>query len=509
MKVLFLYPCWTGDYGFISGYFAKKSGGTYIPYNLAILAAVAEKEGHEAKIIDGELDRLTLDQIVSMAKDYDPDVIALTGMSPFYNIADECAKLLRLNNVKAKICIGGQHITIMEEKAFYDSFDYGFCGDGEEGFKSFLKEYSSDKNFKNVPGLLYRENGEVKKNPKTHTSKDLDIYPLAAYHLLKMGEYKFGTLKGRLPFSSIMTTRGCPWKCIFCASDQLNTTRILKRSMECIVDEIEHVVKNYNVRHFMVLDDVLTLVRKRTVEFCNAIIERKLNITFEGSTRANLLDEELVILMKKAGLIRLSFGLETVDEDMRKTMNKKVPLEAYTDANRLLNKYDIEALNSVMLGLPGETEENVWKTLNFLKNSKEVKQANFAIAVPYPGTKFHDMASKGEGGMELLTDNLTEYKRYGAAVTNVNNLTSHDLVRLQNEGFVSIYSKYWRWLPVIKKSGFLGLFFTFIRMFIMMWDKFRLKFYKKSRPVSKRKKVFPTEVSETVSKKIVNTKLAS
>jgi radical SAM superfamily enzyme YgiQ (UPF0313 family) len=296
-----------------------------------------------------------------------------------------------------------------------------------------------------------------------------------------MGEYKLGTLKGSLPFSSIQTIRGCPWKCIFCASEQLETSRILRRSIPSIVDEIEHLVDEYNISHFMILDDVLTLVRKRIVEFCQLIIERNLQITFEGSTRANLLNDELVQLMKKAGLIRLSFGLETVDEDMRKTMNKKVPLDAYRQANALLNKYDIEALNSVMIGLPGESEENVWKTLNFLKETKDVKQANFAIAVPYPGTKFHEMALNGTNGMTLLTENFSEYKRYGHAVTNVNNLTSSDLLRLQNEGFVSIYSKYWRWLPVIKRHGIVGLLLTFYRMLKMVFGKILHSYIRSSR----------------------------
>jgi len=471
MKVLFLYPLWTGETKGISKYFAKTSGGTYIPYNLALLAAITEKAGHEAKIIDGELEKISLEEIVKRSMDYNPDVVVLTGMTPFYNIAVECATMLKAKKSNASICVGGPHTTIMEEKAFNKEFDFGFVGDGEESWVKFLDAKENKIDFSNVPGLMYRENGIVKKVKRAHATKDLDQYPMAAYHLLRMGEYKIGTLKGRLPFTSIMTFRGCPWKCIFCASDALDTTRILKRSIKSVVDEMQHIVEKYNVRHFMVLDDVLTLVRKRTVEFCNEIINRKLNITFEGSTRANLLDEELVALMKKAGLTRLSFGLETVDEDMRKTMNKKVPLEAYTQSNALLNKYNVEALNSVMLGLPGETEANVWKTLNFLSKSKEVKQANFAIATPYPGTKFHEMASKGEGGMELLSDNFTEYKRYGQAVTRVNNLGPDDLVRLQNEGFVSIYSKYWRWMPVIKRHGIIGLLLTFYRMLKMFKDK--------------------------------------
>ena len=475
MKVLFLYPLWTGETKGISRYFARTSGGTYIPYNLALLAAIAEKAGHEAKIIDGELEKISLNEIIERSKKYNPDIVVLTGMTPFYNIAVECAGLLKANNVNASICVGGPHTTIMAEKAFNKEFDFGFVGDGEESWTKFLQAKEQKIGLHEVPGLMYRDNGIIKKNKRAHATKDLDSYPMAAYHLLQMGKYKIGTLNGRLPFTSIMTFRGCPWKCIFCASDALETTRILKRSIKSVVDEIQHIVENYNVRHFMVLDDVLTLVRKRTVEFCNEIINRNLNITFEGSTRANLLDDELVVLMKRAGLIRLSFGLETVDEDMRKTMNKKVPLEAYTKSNALLNKHKIEALNSVMIGLPGETEANVWKTLNFLSKSKEVKQANFAIATPYPGTKFHDMAANGEGGMKLLSDNFTEYKRYGQAVTKVNNLGPDDLVRLQNEGFVSIYSKYWRWLPVLKRHGIIGLLLTFYRMVKMIKDKIKYK----------------------------------
>ena len=95
--------------------------------------------------------------------------------------------------------------------------------------------------------------------------------------------------------------------------------------------------------------------------------------------------------------------------------------------------------------------------MNYLSKSKDVKQANFAIATPYPGTKFHEMAVNGEEGMQLLSDNFTEYRRYGKAVTKVNNLGPDDLIRLQNEGFVSIYSKYWRWRPAIKKYGIIGL----------------------------------------------------
>ena len=203
-----------------------------------------------------------------------------------------------------------------------------------------------------------------------------------------------------------------------------------------------------------------------------------MNVTFEGSTRSNLIDEKNVALMAEAGLIRLSFGLETVDSEMRKTMKKQVPLKWYSRANKILNTYNVEASNSVMIGLPGETRTTIKKTLDFLENDPYVKQANFAIAVPYPGTEFHTIAAEGKQGMELLTDDFSEYRRYGTSVTNVGDLSSTDLVELQNEGFVSVYSKPHRWGHVIKKNGWFGGFLMMLRVLRIILQK-NLKMIKK------------------------------
>jgi anaerobic magnesium-protoporphyrin IX monomethyl ester cyclase len=472
MKVLLVFPMWTGSYpGIVNKYFARKAGGTFPPTNLALLAAIAEEGGHEVEIIDAEIDKIPLDDLVDMVLERHADVIGMTGMSPFFHLNKSIAKSLKDKGETGKICIGGKHITIVEEKDFDEVFDYGFIGDGEEAWAKFLSAISKNEPLDTVPGLMYRSDGKVLKNERVSASRDLDIYPRPAYHLLKMKDYVLGTLKGRLNFATIITTRGCPWKCIFCASDKLDTTKIHKRSITALVDEIEYLVDTYEVTHMYFMDDVLTLQRSRTVDFCNQILERNLKITFEGSTRANLLDDELVALMKKAGLIRMSFGLETVDTEMRETMKKEVPLDCYSEANAILNKHKVEALNSVMIGLPGESKENVYKTLDFLKKDKNVKQANFAIAVPYPGTEFHEMARTGQHGVELLTDDFSEYRRYGVGVTNVGELTADDLTRLQNEGFVSVYSRYWRWWPVVQKNGVMGLLMTFVRLFNLLAAK--------------------------------------
>ena len=467
MKVLFLYSKWTGDYKGITAYFAKRAGGTYPPLNIALLAAIAENNGHNVEIIDAEALKLSADILAEMAIEKKPDVVALTGMSPFFHLSTDLAQKIKKKAPEMKIVIGGQHITIMGAGAFDPAFDFGLVGDCEEQWPVLLLMLEGVVGTNSVPGLLYRDGDEIHANPRMPASRELDVYPWAARHLLPMHKYRLGTMRGRLPFTTIQTFRGCPWKCIFCASDQLETTKILKRSIGSVLDEIEHIISEYGIRHFAINDDVLTLDRKRSVELCNGIIERGLNVTFEGGTRANLVDDELIALMSQAGLIRLSFGLETVDSEMRETMKKEVPLEAYREANAICNKYGVEALNSVMIGLPGESRENIRKTLDFLRSAKDVKQANFAIATPYPGTEFHEMATHPEEGtgVELLIDDFSKYKRYGSAVTKVGSLGPDDLVALQNEGFVSVYSAYWRWLPVLRKSGVLGLLLTLVRYF--------------------------------------------
>lgn len=234
---------------------------------------------------------------------------------------------------------------------------------------------------------------------------------------------------------------------------------------------MKQTVETWGVRHFYIVDDVLTLHEEHILEICDLIKQEGLKITFEGSTRANLVNEAAVKRMVEAGLIRLSFGLETIDSEMRKTMKKKVPLQHYVTANKILNDHGVEALNSVMIGLPGETRETVKKTLDFLANTREVKQANLAIAVPYPGTELHQMAAAGEHGLKLLSDDFAKYRRYGTAVTEVNGLTPQDLVELQNEGFVKIYSAPWRWKPMFGKHGVIGTLLTLARLVRLIVQK--------------------------------------
>jgi len=461
MKISLLYPSWTEEYGNIS-YFAKRAG-RFPPLNLAYLGAIAEKEGHEVKIIDGEAEEMSLENIIKETEDFKSDIVGITATTPFYHLAVNLATELKKRR-KVPIAIGGPHITVLKEQVFDECFDYGFIREAETSWKEFLERRVNGRDLEGIKGILYRKDDKVEYNGDVDPVKSLDAIPIPARHLLRNDKYRLGTMEGTKQFTSIMTVRGCPYKCTFCSTEVFGNNTY-RRNPNKVIEEIKQVVDKYGTKHFLFLDDTLTLNKSHIESVCDKIINSGLNITFEGGTRANLIDEELIRKMRRAGLIRLGFGLETVDEEMRERINKNIPLESYGVANRLANKYGIEATNSCIIGLPGETEETVKKTLKFLRQSRDIKQSNISIAVPYPGTELYKMALQGKDGLRLVDKDFSHFRRYNAAVMQVGDLSPEDLVNIQNEAFASIYLAPWRWVPMIRKSGLKGAWLTGKRLY--------------------------------------------
>lgn len=461
MNIVLLYPKWTSEYD-IFGYFAK-SASSWPPLNLAYLAAEAEDIGHNVKIIDGQIENISLERMIDQTQSFKPDIIGITATTPFYHIASNLANGLKERMNDVPIVIGGPHVTVLREDVFYPCFDYAFIGESDKSWPLFLKKYENKQNIAEVKGILLRDSNNVKFTGYADPILDIDSIPFPARHLLKNDKYKIGTLQGIKKFATVVTTRGCPFSCIFC-STKVFGKKVRKRSPRLIVDEIKSIVDKYGIKHFHFINDALTLDRDIVLDMCDMIKKENLDITFEGSTRADLIDEELISKMASVGLIRLSFGLESVDKNVRRIMKKDLPIESYIHANRLTNKYGIETLNSCMIGLPGETIDTIKKTLSFLRSSYEIKESNISIATPYPGTELYDMAKRGDYGLKLMSNDFSKFRRYNAAVMTVGDLSPDDLIKLQNDAFASIYLAYWRLIPMFRKSGLFGCALTFSRI---------------------------------------------
>lgn len=161
MKIIFLYPKWTAEYGKFVAWFAKKAG-VWPPLDLAYLAAVAENLGHEVRIIDGEAENMSLEKMIEETENFRPDFIGLTAATPFFHVVSKLAKGLKQRISGVPIMIGGPHITMLKEEAFYPFFDYAFIGEAEGSFPLFLEQYKKGGDISEVKGILYREKGNVK-----------------------------------------------------------------------------------------------------------------------------------------------------------------------------------------------------------------------------------------------------------------------------------------------------------------------------------------------------------
>ena len=473
MKVALIFPTWTDTYG---GYavFARRAAN-WPPLNLCIVASLAEKEGHEVIIIDAEAQRNSVEEVIEQLKEFEPEVIGFTANTPFYHVAAEWSEKIKEQIPSAILAIGGQHITVLKEEAMLPGFDLGFIGEAEDAFPAFLKEYEKNKNIsdwvKGINGLIYRQkDGSLINTGQANPVYDVNEMPIPSRHLLDMSLYTLGTEKrGRRRMTSIQTVRGCPFKCTFCSTKVFGRD-FRRRDPKLVIDEIVECVDKYGSEHFMFLDDTLTMHKKHFIGMCDEIIEAKENgrlpkdTSFEGSTRANVVDEEIAKRMAEAGFVRLSFGLESIDTVVRKLMKKQVKIETYTKAYEFTDKYGIETVTSAMIGQPGDNHESIKKTLSFLRWSKLIKRSNLSIAVPYPGTELFEWAKEEKYGIKLLEPDFKKWRRYNVATMQVGELFPDDLIEYQNDAYASIYLAPWRWKALYQKDGPSGVWLTFKRL---------------------------------------------
>lgn len=458
MKLSLIFPSWTQVFGSMSR--VARQASTFPPLNLAYLAAIAENNGHTVQLIDGEVEQLTLSEIIERVKAFSPDMIGLTATTSFFHITVEYANAIK-KVLNSPIIIGGPHISYFRENIFYECFDYFVIGQCEGTFGAFLNALERKEDISKIPGILFRKEGESIFTGNNCQIIELDEILFPARHLLKNDLYEVGTVRGRKKYTSIMATRGCPFKCVFC-STSIYGNCVRTRSIGNLLYEIKHVINTFGIDHFYFVDDVLTLNRKYILKFCDEIEKQGLKFTWEGSTRANLVDDELVARMTGNGLIRISFGFESADPEVRRIIKKEIPLESYILANTLTNKYNIETINSVMLGLPGDTYESIGKTISFIRNSREIQHATFGVAIPYPGSEMYDMALKGEYGLKLETQDFSKYQRYNSAVMTVNGISPKELLHLQKIGLMKIYLVPWRIIPIVKRFGIRSLIKPFL-----------------------------------------------
>lgn len=355
------------------------------PMGPLYLAACLEKEGFSVKIFDTSF-KLTKEETVAIVKKEKPKLIAISALTSNIRGAVQLVRALRQDGYHGSIGLGSHHVT--SDPDFlrrYPIFDFGVVGEAEITLPKLAKRIICDG--EEVKGLIQ---GEL--------PRDLDALPWPARHLVDFKRYE------NFMLNSISASRGCPYKCLFCSLPALSKVIRFRNPVD-VVKEMKAVYRLNGSKHFMFMDDCFTVNRKYTVALCQEMIKQKTKFSWHVQTRVNLVDDELLKLMKKAGCTKILFGVESGNDRVRnKIVNKRISKEQIIRAFKLTRKNKIEGDMYLMLGFPSETKEELEETVNFPKKVP-ANLVGAHITIPMPGTKlWDDLVAQGKIKKELIDD---------------------------------------------------------------------------------------------------------
>ncbi len=358
----------------------------YQPLDLAYIAAVLEKAGYEVGIIDAKVEKLTFETIIKRIADFKPQIIGLSSSTPDFCVTVSLAKQIRANG-NYTIIIGGRHVSALPEETLAEEcFDYGVVGEGEQTALELVSAIfrQDTEALKSVKGIVFRSSSEVVRTPARPYIEDLDTLPFPARHLLpSLNQY---------PYPTILTSRGCPYQCIFCDKAVFGN-KMRARSITNIIDEIEMLVRDYGVKVINIPDDLFTLDPQRVKEFCQQLISRKLKISWSCLSRVDLVNPDMLKIMQKAGCWMIGYGIESGNQRILDSIKKNITLKTIKQALSWTRQLNIRSSGFFMLGLPGDSEATLCDTLHFSR-SLPLDNAIFFITQPYPGSELYQTANR-------------------------------------------------------------------------------------------------------------------
>ena len=356
--------------------------GTLPALGIGYIASSLEKANHEVDLVDCIALGLSADELRARIRSFAPHVVGVTAMTPTFRGAQEASLIAKEEG--AITVMGGVHMSIYPKETLSHGYiDFGIAGEGEEAMVKLCDALENKLPVDDIRGLVYKKEGEVHQNG-TVIVEDVDSLPWPSYHLLPMEKYS--SIIGLHPVSTMMGTRGCPYKCGFCYKTP-SDSNIRSRSPKLVVDEMEHLVKKYNVKEIMFYDDIM--LPKYTEGLSIEILNRNLNVKWQTPQRVNLVKPGLLKLMKQAGCHLLRFGVEQGDPEMMRLVEKRTTIDRVRQVFRDTSEAKIDTFAYFILGYANETEKTMQATID-LAIDLNPQFVMFTKATPLPRTPLMD-----------------------------------------------------------------------------------------------------------------------
>ncbi|MFH1593038.1 MAG: radical SAM protein [Candidatus Woesearchaeota archaeon] len=380
-----------------------------VPLSLAYIGAVLKESGHNVRVHDpAPYEKLNL---LDTLKQFEPEVVCFTC-----NTINMVETLRMLDIVKewnphTKTILGGPHPSSMPgETLSYKNVDFIVIGEGEETIKELVSELEKkNTDFSKIKGIGFKT-PKLKFTERRPLIENLDSLPFPDRDMFPMKWYTqtSTSIRGQwLSTVTLMTSRGCPYNCAFCASKSIWGRSFRTHSAGRVIEELEFVLEKYRVDAVKLIDDTFYVDKKRILQICNEIKNRKLDFVWAAQARTDLQDEEIMKSISESGCIQLAFGVESGSNKVLKAMNKLNMAENAVPAFKLCKKYGIRTIANFMLGNPEEEIEDVEMTRR-LAHELDADYVDFYITTPFPGTPLYEQAKKN-GWIKKGTD-FSKYK---------------------------------------------------------------------------------------------------
>lgn len=441
---------------------------------IAYLAAMSERRGDEVAVFDQDVEE---EKLTDFVRRFQPDLVGIGTNTPQVKQGWLCAREVKSVLPNVVIVQGGPHVSALpEEAAARPEIDIVARGEGEytwidisdnleqwrAGNPNFRAQDIHDpqnKMLDKILGITYMTTaGKIRHTHERPSVADLDALPFPAYKYFKMDRYSSlqpaidAIDKGKS--FSMMTSRGCPYRCTFC-SQSVMAEKWRARSPESVVAEWKHLVEDYGAQEIGILDDSANIDRKRLHRLSELLIQEGLHTKAQwvmiNGIRANLADTELLGKMKQAGCKRVAFGVETGDEDILESIDKRVTHDQIRTAFKNARKVGLETVGFFIIGLPGDTEETMEKTIQFACELDPLV-ANFSMMTPYPGTKVWEQVHRNGGRM--LVKDWQDYVFFeGKARYEMGPTTAEAQERKWKEAYRRFYLRPHRVLNTLKRES--------------------------------------------------------
>ncbi len=358
------------------------------PLGLMYLAGYLEQfSEHKIEILDCPVEGInSYSQLKDKIREKNPEIVGITAMS--FTIVDviKSAKIIKEVNRQTKIVLGGPHVNIFPQETMkIKEVDFLVLGEGEKPFKDLLDNINNIQGLYKIKGIVFRDKERVVNTGIRELIMDLDKIPFPARHLTPYRKY-FSVISKRAPVTTMFTSRGCPYKCLFC--DRPHLGKIFRaRTAINVVDEMD-VCQNMGIKEIFIYDDTFGVDRQRVLNICSEIKRRGLNITWDVRTRVDTVDEEVLRAMKGAGCLRIHYGVEAGTKKILKVLRKGITLEQVRKAFYLTKKIGIKTLGYFMIGSPSETKEDILETIKLMKELNP-DFVHVSITTPFPATDLY------------------------------------------------------------------------------------------------------------------------